>query len=217
MLTPEPGMIGSTAGGDSFAFPVRAAVCRTAAMTLAFFFGALLVAPLPRIALPRATPIGWSVGVNVPLRGSDILHQLPDSLRVKMLACIAQGDVTGAIALYQLATGQERIPTWLRAFQAAFGAANQVVGSCSRVARDVFEGLRQLGASPQYIRLSSTAGRFLSWQGRIIMSDNNTHFAVRNGDKIIDAFTGPAGMTTAEYLQQVMMRGKPVIEVVTVP
>jgi hypothetical protein len=49
------------------------------------------------------------------------------------------------------------------------------------------------------------------------MSDNNSHIAVRHGAKIYDAFTGPAGMHEAEYVQQIHYLGEIILKTVTAP
>ena len=103
-----------------------------------------------------------------------LLAALPDSVRVKMLAAIARGDIAGAISMWQLATGRNTVPPALETLQAAFSLAN-----------------------------------------RTVMSDNNVHFLVEHEGKLYDAFTGPAGLSRAEYLKNIVMRGKPIVEQVT--
>jgi hypothetical protein len=85
------------------------------------------------------------------------------------------------------------------------------------VARSIHSGFSYFGSAPQYIRISSTQGDFLSWQNRIVMSDNNFHVAVRHGGRIFDAFTGPAGMMEKEYLQNIVLYGEPIIQTVAKP
>jgi hypothetical protein len=140
---------------------------------------------------------------------------LPDSVRLKMLAAIARGDIAGAISMWQLSTNRDTVPPALAALQSAFSLANRVAGSCGRVARDIYQGFKSLGGNPQYLRISSSKGNYLSWQSRTLMSDNNVHFVVTHEDKIYDAFTGPAGMSRAEYLKNIVMMGKPIVEQVT--
>jgi hypothetical protein len=144
-----------------------------------------------------------------------LLSSLPDSVRVKMLAAIARGDIAGAISMWQLATGRTTVPPALSALGSAFSLANRVAGPCVQIAKNISEGFKFLGGNPQFIRISSTQGQFLSWQGRTLMSDNNYHVAVMMEDKIYDAFTGPAGMAQAEYLKNLVIRGAPSIQQVT--
>ncbi len=151
---------------------------------------------------PLPTPAMW-------------LAVLPDSVRLKMLAAIARGDIAGAISLWQLATNRDTVPPALAALQSAFSLTNRVAGPCARVAKDIYEGFKSLGGNPQYLRISSTKGEYLSWQSRTLMSDNNRHFVVIHEDKIYDAFTGPAGLSQAEYLKNTVMMGRPIVEQVT--
>ena len=143
------------------------------------------------------------------------LAVVPDTVRVKMLAAIARGDIAGAISLWQLATNRDTVPPALAALQSAFGLANRVAGPCARVAKDIYQGFKSLGGNPQYLRVSSTEGPFLSWRNRTLMSDNNVHFLVAHEGMLYDAFTGPVGMSRVEYLKNLVMRGEPIIERVT--
>jgi hypothetical protein len=146
---------------------------------------------------------------------ASVLAAVPDTVRVKMLAAIARGDIAGAISLWQLATNRDTVPPALAALQSAFGLANRVAGPCARVAKDIYQGFKSLGGNPQYLRVSSTEGPFLSWRNRTLMSDNNVHFLVAHEGMLYDAFTGPVGMSRVEYLENLVMRGEPIIERVT--
>ncbi|HYO74427.1 MAG TPA: hypothetical protein VEU33_50965 [Archangium sp.] len=146
---------------------------------------------------------------------ASVLAVVPDSVRVKMLAAIARGDIAGAISMWQLATNRDTVPPALAALQSAFSLANRMAGPCARVAKDIYQGFKSLGGNPQYLRISSTQGDFLSWQSRTLMSDNNRHFLVEYEGRFYDAFTGPAGMLRAEYLKSLAMRGEPIITQVT--
>ena len=121
-----------------------------------------------------------------PVRTSDIVHQLPDSIRMNLLAALARGDIAGAISLYQLAYG-------------------------TRVARAVYEGFRNLKGNPAYLKVTSTGSgpgaNLIGFELRtgdprstVQLSNNFTHYAVQVGERIYDAFTGPAGLRMAEYL-----------------
>ncbi len=75
-----------------------------------------------------------------PLRIHEIETQITDSLRLKMLSAIANGDIGAAIVAWQAHTGRKDIPRWLGNLQSAFQVANQRVGSCKDVARNILEG-----------------------------------------------------------------------------
>lgn len=143
-----------------------------------------------------------------------LLGQVPDSIRVKIFAALAKGDVEGAVSAYMAHKGMTDAPRWLQAFQAAFNVANRELGHCPQVARDIHAALTRFGGSPEYVRVSSATGPYLTWYGRQIMSDNNTHFAVRYSGRIYDAFTGVSGMLEREYMAAIEARA-PVTLVVT--
>jgi len=165
-------------------------------------------------ALPGGGPGVALASAPVPTPGL-WLAAIPDSVRLKMLAALARGDIAGAISMWQLATNRDTVPPALAALQSAFSLANRVAGPCGRVAKDIYQGFKSLGGNPQYLRLSSSSGRFLSWQNRTLMSDNNLHFVVEYEGKLYDAFTGPAGMSRAEYLKSLVLRGEPIFTQVT--
>jgi hypothetical protein len=131
-----------------------------------------------------------------------------DSIRWKTFQLLVAGDLEGAGEYYLLATGASQLPRWLVAFQAAFSAANRMAGACQRVADDIFEGFKQLGQSPTLVRFTTgnsegAAGiiGFDLGDGKVQqISMNGFHVAVRCGDRIYDAFTGPTGMRIAEYM-----------------
>jgi hypothetical protein len=157
------------------------------------------------------------VTAGVPPVGILLPSVLPDSIRLKILARLAQGDITGAIALWQVHTGRTDIPKILLDLQLAFQVANRRMGACGDVARTIHSGFRYFGGKPEYIRISSTGGELLSWQNRAIMSDNNFHVAVRQSGRVFDAFTGPAGMLEKEYVQNIILFGEPIIRTVAAP
>jgi len=68
---------------------------------------------------------------------------LPDSIRLKILARLAQGDIAGAIALWQAHTGRTDIPKILMDLQLAFQVTNRRMGSCEDVARSIHSGFSQ--------------------------------------------------------------------------
>lgn len=163
-----------------------------------------------------ASPSG-ALSPHALLHPQDMEGVLPDSIRLRLLATLARGDIPGAIALWQAETGSTAVPKVLQAFQSAFNIANRVAGPCSRVAKDIYEGFKFFGGQPEYVQLSSTGGPYLSWQSRILVSDNNLHSLVRYGGKLYDAFTGPAGMVEAEYLKHLHYGGDILLKTVSSP
>lgn len=166
---------------------------------------ALLLGTTPVLSAPATGPVVQAV------------LQMPDSLRVRILALLARGDLAGAISLWELETGKDA-PQWLLAFQAAFSTANQRAGPCIQVARDVFEGFKRLGARPSYIQfVTSGPKRFdkvIAFELRegepastIQISENALHYAVQVEDRLYDAMTGPLGLTLTEYMKRLNTHG----------
>lgn len=177
--------------------------------------GGLLVCVFLLVARPGHA---WGAG-QPPLSPPNAILAvaLPDSIRVKMLARLVEGDLAGAIALWQLHTGKTNIPKILQDLLVAFQVTSRALNSCTHVARTIHAGFKHFGGKPEYVRISSSQGQYLSWQNRAIMSDNNFHIAVRHGGKIYDAFTGSGGMLDKDYLQSIIMAGEPIIKTVVSP
>jgi hypothetical protein len=132
------------------------------------------------------------------------LGQLPDSVRTKIFTALAVGEVESAVAAYMVHKGLHDAPTWLRAFQTAFNAANRTVGPCQRVAKDIYTAFVRFGARPEYISIRTRDSRYLVFDlpdgTSPTISYSGYHVVVRSGDKIYDAFTGPSGMVAADYM-----------------
>lgn len=150
---------------------------------------------------------------------------VPDSVRLKVLAMLAEGNVKGAVQYYLVATGARQAPQWLQGIQWAFGTANRVAGRCGDVAKKIFEGFRALGQSPQYLKITSTESELLAFEvdagvpaSTVQISNNNYHVAVRIGSRIYDAFTGPRGLAVSDYLKRLFTpEGKILMEEVSQP
>lgn len=129
-----------------------------------------------------------------------------DSIRLKVWACLARGDIAGALALYEAQTGHAP-PAWLLELQVAYSAASQAVGKCQQVARSIHTAFTQLGQAPEYIafkandKMSYIAFELTSGNPPTI-TRNGYHVAVRVGDMIYDAYTGPLGMKLPDYLSR---------------
>jgi hypothetical protein len=181
-------------------------------VVFAIILGAAPVVASPTTRLPavQLQRLLLAQTVDIPGRLSQAVLQMPDTLRVRMLAAIARGDIAGAIALWELETGHQA-PLWLQAMQEAFSTANQRAGPCIEVARSIFEGFRRLGANPSYLRLSAQGSRFLGFEMRagkpsstVQVSELQMHLVVQVKDRVYDAFTGPAGLPVSEYLKRLV-------------
>jgi len=163
--------------------------------------------------------------VSVPGLVRDAVLQMPSTLKARMLAAIAQGDLGGAIALWELEMGR-RAPQWLTEFQAAFNLANQRAGPCVEVAKSIFEGFKRLGAKPAYVRFTSAGSmrgaNIIAWERRagepsstIQISSNFYHYVVQVGDRVYDAMTGPTGLAVTEYTKRLYSPGQLSMQVVS--
>lgn len=161
-----------------------------------------------------------------PLRINELATQITDSLRLKMLSAMANGDIGAAILAWQAHTGRQAIPRWLGNLQSAFQVANQRVGPCKDVARNILEGFKQLGRNAAYLRFRTEGthktANLMAFELRageprstVQLSDNSTHYAVQMGSRIYDAFTGPAGVEMADYLKRLVSPGTITYETVS--
>ncbi|HEX8704675.1 MAG TPA: hypothetical protein VF815_37935, partial [Myxococcaceae bacterium] len=105
---------------------------------------------------------------------------------------------------YEVHAGS-RAPEWLRALQTAFSAKSQEVGKCQEVARILHEAYSKLGKTAEFIAFRAKANHdyitFDSPGGKVqTLTRTGYHAAVRAGDLIYDAYTGPAGMKLSDYL-----------------
>jgi len=135
-----------------------------------------------------------------------------DSIRWKTFQMLAAGDLEGAGEYYLLATGATQLPRWLVALQNAFSTANRIAGPCRQVADDIVEGFKRLGQSPTTVTFTTNNPQGLAGiigfdlgGGKVAqVATNGLHVAVRCGDRIYDAFTGPTGMLVAEYMKHLI-------------
>jgi hypothetical protein len=141
----------------------------------------------------------------VTLTQSSLLG-IAESTRLKLLSYLAQGDIVGAIAYYEIQTGHPA-PVWLRNLQVAYSASNQVAGKCQEVARTLHAAFEKLSQTPQYVAFTTDEKMpymvFELGTGKhASVSHTGYHVAVRLGDLIYDAYTGPLGMKLADYLSR---------------
>ena len=174
----------------------------------------LLLAGVVSGPAQAASPSSVASLVHASLLGAD-------SIRVKLLAYLARGDIPGAIAMYEAHTGKVA-PAWLMDLQVAYSVANQAAGKCQQVARIISTAFSKLGQTPQYIAFKAKgAEEFMVFElasGKSApVSRNAYHVAVRVGDLIYDAYTGPLGMKLADYLPRLHARQGVTWEMVSQP
>jgi hypothetical protein len=116
---------------------------------------------------------------------------------------------------YLLLKDLGRMPGWLVAFQNAFADSSRRAGECEKVARAIHLGLREFAQKPVFIRFT-VEGRYTELAFDVMengvtvktfqVSTNGSHVAVKLGDKVIDAYTGLAGLPLREYLARLSTR-----------
>jgi len=145
----------------------------------------------------------------LPIRGLASPAPGDDSIRARLKACILSGDITCVVDQYLLLKDIGRVPDWLVAFQNAFAAVNQQAGKCEGVAKTIHQGLTRLGQHPEYLRFTVEGDvKLLGFnelsKGVFVKSHHlsitGKHLAVKLGDKVIDAYTGLAGLPLSEYM-----------------
>lgn len=113
------------------------------------------------------------------------------------------------VAQYLLLKDLGRVPDWLVAFQNAFAVASRKAGECQRVAKLIHEGLTRLGQRPEYLRFTVHGARkeigFDEMSQGVLtkthqISTTGNHVVIRLGDKVMDAYTGLAGLPFADYM-----------------
>ncbi|WP_095982205.1 hypothetical protein [Melittangium boletus] len=138
-------------------------------------------------------------------------HPAPgdDSIKARLKACVLAGDLACVVDQYLLLKDIGRAPGWLVAFQGAFATANRKAGECEKVAKLIHEGLTRLGQRPEYLRFTVQGDvRLLGFNeisnGVLVKSHQlataGNHWAVKLGDKVIDAYTGFGGLPLADYV-----------------
>jgi hypothetical protein len=137
-----------------------------------------------------------------------------DSMSARIKACILMGDVACISTQWMAFKGVERAPEWLSVFQKSFELENRRAGHCVKVATSIHEGLTRLGQRPDFLRitLSGEHRKILGFDeivnGLFVRSHqlatNGYHVAVRLNGRIIDAYTGLAGLPEEEYLRRLV-------------
>ena len=149
------------------------------------------MAPLPALVLN-----------NPPLPGDE-------SIRARLKACLLMRDLNCVVDQYLLLEDIGRVPGWLVAFQNAFAVANRKAGECEKLAKTIHEGLTRLGQRPEFMRFTVDGNVKLLGFNEISngvfvrsyqVSITGKHLAVKLGDKVIDAYTGLAGLPLSEYM-----------------
>ena len=133
------------------------------------------------------------------------------SIKLKLEACMLRGDVACVVAQWMLLRGYKEPPVWLTQFRDAFAATNRAAGKCVDAAKAIHEGLRQIGQAAQFVRITVQGPRPLLGFDEVVngqfvrtyqVSTNGLHWAVRVNGRLVDAYTGLAGLPEEEYMQR---------------
>ncbi|HYO71190.1 MAG TPA: hypothetical protein VEU33_34430 [Archangium sp.] len=177
-------------------------------------FGLLLIAGAASGSVQAASPALAATVVQARVLGAN-------TVQVQVLAYLARGDIAGAIAMYQLHTGRAA-PAWLMDLQVAYNVANQEAGRCQQVARLIHTAYGKLGQAPQYIAFRTDETKpYMIFElvkaKDASVSRTGYHVAVRVGDMLHDAYTGPLGMKLSDYLSRLHAQNGITWEVVSKP
>ncbi len=181
----------------------------------------LCLGVLPGWATPRPNPPRGQEGsalerapeppVLVAQASSQVMSEMAravpammESTRARLLAALARGDISAAIVAYEADMGHQA-PAWLTKLQTAYSAANQIAGKCQEVARTLYTAYDRLGQKPEYIAFKARSGvdymTFDLASGKNVpVTRTGYHVAVKVGDTIRDAYTGPLGLKLPDYL-----------------
>lgn len=158
----------------------------------------------------QSDPIGLRGGIGTysyvgakPLMLSDRFG-LEDSLTARYNAALAQGNLTEAITIAQagatpaavtLATKGQSLYNVVGGYLQRFPLQSN---QCEKAAKAIHDIFRYNGLLPQYLKINARfhstyiSERYVAFQ----------HFAVRLGDRVFDASTGPSGMPYADYINR---------------
>ena len=158
----------------------------------------------------QSDPIGLGGGISTygyvsgnPLTKVDRFG-LADSLTDKFNAALARGDLAEAITIAQagatpaaaaLATKGQQLHNVVGGYLNRFPLQTNQCEKAAKVVHDIF---RYNGLTPQYLRIANAPGFKFVYLSERYMAPQ--HFAVRLGDRVFDATTGPSGMLYSEYI-----------------
>ncbi len=161
-------------------------------------------------------PIGLAGGINPyvyvgnnPVGKTDP-SGLIDSASTKVFILLAQGNLNEALVLAE-AAGLGIAPKIQQTINGLNTLAQRYPRAslqCDKLAQETFDLFKSINANPQMIRIADKAGAqfFIDSKG-VTFAQSGFHQAVRVGDMVFDALTGPAGMQYSQYINMLQSYG----------
>ncbi len=142
--------------------------------------------------------------LNSPLDLIDPLG-LIDSLRAKIFTLIARGNFSEAIALAE-AGGLAKLVDKLNSLQPTISSlinkfpVNSL--KCDKLAKGIYDTFKAIKANPQFLKITDKYGAQIFFdKNGVKFAETGFHHAVRVGNKVFDALTGPQGMEYSKYVK----------------
>jgi hypothetical protein len=166
------------------------------------------------VVLLLCCQVAWAQGGSLASQVPALVLSNPpgpqdESIRARLKSCLLLGEMQCVVEQYLLLKDIGQMPGWLVAFQNAFAVANRRAGECEKVARAIHQGLREFAQHPAFIRFTvrgeyQRLGFDVVENGVLVknlqLSTTGYHVAVKLGDKVIDAYTGLAGLPLQAYM-----------------
>ncbi len=176
--------------------------------------------PILLVVLLLCCQVAWAQGGSLASQVLALVLSNPPgpqdgSIRARLKSCLLLGEMQCVVEQYLLLKDIGQMPGWLVAFQNAFAVANRRAGECEKVARAIHQGLREFAQHPVFIRFT-VQGKYPQLGFDVVengvlvknlqISSNRYHVAVKLGDRVIDAYTGLAGLPLRAYMARLTAR-----------
>ncbi len=153
----------------------------------------------------ESDPIGLAGGSSTygyasqnPINSIDIYGL--SSLHARVIILLGQGNISEAIVIANagglaIAPRLQQLQGTIQGLTSRYPLASN---QCEKVAKGIFDALKANKVKPQYLRLAPTNTPYMHVGNSRYTAPQ--HFAVRIGDRVFDASTGPNGMLYSDYI-----------------